>query len=410
MVVTTYAPPTWRTKWRETGNIVTDWHQQLVVPREPFVPSVVWVEDPAADGFVPVSRDDDSTFWSELVAADEPIVTQVDDGASDGFGSLPSSSCSQPSLVATMLTALDVQAGDRVLEIGTGTGWNAAILSERVGVSGQVVSVEVDPAVAGDARRALAHAGYSPVVVTGDGTHGHAACAPYDRVICTASVRAIPAAWIEQTRAGGVIVTPWGSDYGDDALTRLEVHEDGSASGRCGIGLAFMRVRHQRRDFVVPTADELASAETTQTARRADELFEMVTFTRASFTIALRVPRCYLTVEDLDDDHRLIELHDARSRSWARVTLVRGQDPWTVRQFGPRRLWDEVDAAYSWWVDAGKPTPDRYGLTVTPDGIHTVWLDAPDAEHHWQPNVPRSTHPAVFHTSQEGGPRAGGDA
>lgn len=366
---------------------MTDWREQLVVPREPFVPSVVWVDDPATDGFVPVSRDDDSTFWCDLVAADEPIVTQVDDGAPGRSGSSPSSSCSQPSLVAEMLAALDVHAGHRVLEIGTGTGWNAAILSERVGVTGQVVSVEVDPVVADDARHALARAGYSPLVVTGDGTHGHAACALYDRVICTASVSAIPAAWIQQTRPGGVIVTPWGSDYGDDALTRLEVQEDGSASGRCGIGLAFMRVRHQRRDLVVPTADELATAKTARTTHRADELFEMVTFTRASFTIGLRVPSCYLTVEDIDDDHRLIELHDARSRSWTRLTMIRGKDPWTVHQFGPRRLWNEAEAAYSWWIDAGRPTPDRYGLTVTPDGTHTIWLDTLEAEHHWQPQV-----------------------
>ncbi len=282
-----------------------------------------------------------------------------------------------------MLTALEVHDGYRVLEIGTGTGWNAALLSARVGKRGHVVSVEVDPALAEDARRCLADAGYAPLVVTGDGAEGYAPEAPYDRITCTASVRAIPRPWIDQTRPGGVILTPWGTDYGDDALTRLEVHEDRSASGRCGINVAFMRVRHQRRDFLEPAADELDIAETTQTTRDGHELFEMVTFTRAAFTIGLRVPSCYFTVEDLDHDHRRIELHDVRSHSWSRVTLVRGQDPWTVHQYGPRRLWDEVDAAYIWWRDAGKPTPDRYGLTVTPDGTHTVWIDAPDSEHRW---------------------------
>lgn len=364
---------------------MTDWHLQLTVPRAPFIPSVVWVDDPATDGFVSVSREDDEARWRDLVAADEPIITQVDDGTTEpgSIGLRPSSSCSQPSVVADMLTALDVYEGHSVLEIGTGTGWNAALLSERVGARGHVVSVEVDPTVADAARRALADADYMPEVVTGDGTKGYAPDAPYDRVICTASVRAIPRPWVEQTRPGGVIVAPWGTDYGDDALTRLEVHEDGSALGRLGIGLAFMRVRHQRRDFLEPTADEFDAAETTQATRGGHELFEMVTFTRAAFTIGLRVPSCYLTVEDPDDDHRLIELHDARSQSWARVTLVRGQDPWSVRQSGPRRLWNEVDSAYAWWRDADRPTPDRYGLTVARDGTHTVWLDAPDSEHRW---------------------------
>ena len=109
----------------------------------------------------------------------------------------------------------------------------------------------------------------------------------------------------------------------------------------------------------------------------------MVSYDQAAFTIALRVPACYPTVEDLDDDHRRIELHDVASRSWARLDLVRREHPWTVRQFGPRRLWDEVDAAYRWWRDAGGPAPDRYTLTVGPDGTHTVSLDAGYGQHHW---------------------------
>lgn len=262
-----------------------------------------------------------------------------------GTGLRPSSSCSQPSVVAAMLDALDVHDGHRVLEIGTGTGWNAALLCERVGTHGYVISVEVDPTIA--------DGGYAPLVVTADGTKGYASGAPYDRVVCTASVRMVPRPWIDQTRPGGVIVTPWGTDYGDDALTRLEVREDGSALGRCGINLAFMRVRHQRRDFLEPADDELNAAETTHTLRSGHELFEMVDFPRAAFTIGLRVPSCHLTVEDLDKDHR-------RMQSWARVTLVRGHDPWTVHQLGPRRLWDEVDTAYTWWRGAGAdPGPLR---------------------------------------------------
>ncbi|ASO21829.1 protein-L-isoaspartate(D-aspartate) O-methyltransferase [Actinoalloteichus hoggarensis] len=364
---------------------MTGWHEQLAVPRAPFIPAVVWVDDPAGDGFVALSRDDDEPRWRALVEEDEPIITQVDDGTTrpGETGRRPSSSCSRPSLVAAMLIALDVREGHRVLEIGTGTGWNAAELSRRAGRSGHVVSVEVDPAVADDARRALAALGCAPLVVTSDGTKGYAADAPYDRVVCTASVRTIPRSWVDQTRPGGVIVAPWGTDYGDDALTRLEVREDGSAAGRCGIDLAFMRVRHQRRDFLEPTADEVNDADTTQTAHSGRELFEMVAFARAAFTIGLRVPACYLTVEDVTDDRRLIELHDVRSRSWARVTLVRGRDPWTVHQLGPRRLWNEVAAAHSWWQEAGRPTPDRYGLTVTPDGTHEVWIDAPAADRRW---------------------------
>lgn len=364
------------------------WREQLKVPRTPFIPPVVWDYDAAAGGFVSVSRGDDVARWQQLVDADEPLVTQVDDGTTPPgrIGLIPTSSSSKPSLVAAMLTALDLREGQRVLEIGTGTGWNTALLSDRVGERGQVLSVEVDPALARHARLAHAEAGHAAVVVTGDGAEGLAQCAPYDRVVCTASVRAVPQAWLEQTKPGGVIVTPWGTDFGNDALLRLTVNDDGSASGRCGIGLDFMRLRHQRRTFVEPEPDELADVEITTTERTGNELFEMVTFSRASFTIGLRVPFCYVTVEDIDNDHRLVELHDVSSRSWARVTLVRGQTSWLVHQLGPRRLWDEVDAAYGWWRGAGEPNPQRYGLTIDA-GEHTVWLDEPDNERRWRVQV-----------------------
>lgn len=237
---------------------MTDWRARLSVPRDRFIPSVVWVDAPSTDGFVAVSRENDEPRWRALVNADEPIITQVDDGTTphDSIGLQPSSSCSQPSLVADMLDALDVHEGHRVLEVGTGTGWNAALLNSRVGERGHVVSVEVDPDLADTARRSLTRAGYAPSVITADGTKGYPPEAPYDRLIATASVRVVPHAWIAQTRSGGLVATPWGTDYCNGTLIRLDVWEDGSASGRCGTSIAFMRVRDQRRHFLDPTEDE----------------------------------------------------------------------------------------------------------------------------------------------------------
>ncbi|MEV6233581.1 methyltransferase domain-containing protein [Saccharopolyspora shandongensis] len=358
---------------------MTDWRERITVPRAPFIPPVVWVDDAATGGFSAVSRDDDHVRWHELVEADEPIITQVDDGRTPpgATGLRPSSSCSKPSLVADMLDALDVRLGHRVLEIGGGTGWNAAELATRVGPRGQIVSIEVDPDVAAAERQALRTGGYDVVVITADGLAGHAREAPYDRVIGTAAVRAIPRAWIDQAHPRGVIVTPWGTDYCNGTLLRLDVHDDGSASGRCGTNLAFMRVRGQRRDYLEPGDDELRGADRTTTARSIPEFFEMIAYSRAAFAIGLRVPRCYLTVEELAPDHRRIELHDVSSRSWARVDLLRRNEIFEVHQIGPRRLWEEVDAAYGWWLDSGRPAPDRFGLTVAENGDHSAWLDEP---------------------------------
>src|SRR5262249_9712889 len=149
-------------------------------------------------GFAALSRHEDPAGWRAAVAADAPVVTRVE-AQSVGEGSYPCSSCSQPSVVADMLTALAPRPGDAVLAIGTGTGWNAALLARRAGRAGRVVGIEVAPPLADHARRALNDAGYPALVITGDGTAGYPPAARYDRVISTAAVRELcPRAWLDQ--------------------------------------------------------------------------------------------------------------------------------------------------------------------------------------------------------------------
>ncbi|MFE0023260.1 methyltransferase domain-containing protein [Amycolatopsis sp. NPDC059021] len=356
------------------------------VPRELFIPEVIWDDNPDGHGFVPVSRTTDRQRWLELVNSTGPIVTQVDDGHPvDGIGRVPTSSSSQPSLVAMMLDELDVKPGHQVLEIGTGTGWNAALLAHRAGPDGRVVSVEVDGQVADKARAALAVTPYRVTVIEGDGTAGFAAGAPYDRVIATASVRRVPTTWIEQTVEGGVLVLPWGTDYCNGALLRLVVHGDGQASGRFGRSLEFMRVRNQRNTFLDPSDEQIEQADKSTTTLRGGDVYELVAFERAAFIIGLRVPACYLTHwADIDVQYRhIVEFHDTASGSWARIDTDPRADALPVWQFGPRRLWDEALTAYEWWQHNGQPPPQSFGLTVAPDGTQTVWLEKPTG-HGWE--------------------------
>ncbi|NEE33174.1 methyltransferase, partial [Streptomyces sp. SID7982] len=66
--------------------------------------------------------------------------------------------------------------------------------------------------------------------------------------------------------------------------------------------------------------------------------------------------------------------------SWAAVDVDgRTADRFAVWEHGPRRLWDAVEAAYGWWREAGSPGPERFGMTVAPDGTHVPWLDVPDS-------------------------------
>lgn len=119
------------------------------------------------------------------------------------------SSASQPTMVAIMLEHLQVANGHRVLEVGTGSGYNAALLSVLVGATGSVVSVELEADLADHAENHLAAVGARRIeVVTGDGGHGYPPRSPYDRVIVTAGARAVEEPWKQQLVGGGRLVVP----------------------------------------------------------------------------------------------------------------------------------------------------------------------------------------------------------
>jgi protein-L-isoaspartate(D-aspartate) O-methyltransferase len=134
--------------------------------------------------------------------ADEAIVTRYRDG-------WPVSSASQPAMVAAMLEQLRLPDGGSVLEVGAGTGYNAALLSALAGASGRVVSIDIDPEVADEARSHLAAAGAANVeVICGDGAQGWPGGAPYDGIIVTAGASDLAPAWASQLAPGGRLVVP----------------------------------------------------------------------------------------------------------------------------------------------------------------------------------------------------------
>ncbi|MFF7983475.1 methyltransferase domain-containing protein [Streptomyces sp. NPDC007901] len=139
--------------------------------------------------------------WLRGAYEDVPLATRLRDGE------LLSSS-SQPSLMARMLVELRVAEGDRVLEVGAGTGYNAALLAHRLGDDGLVTTVDLDPEIAESARRHLAAAGYRPTVVTGDGARGVPERAPFDRIIATCALPGVPRAWVDQCAEGARILAP----------------------------------------------------------------------------------------------------------------------------------------------------------------------------------------------------------
>src|ERR1700730_4868955 len=128
----------------------------------------------------------------------------------DGSVDLGAWSCaSSPSVMAAMLEQLEIQPGDRVLEIGTGSGYNAAILSELVGADGRVATIEFDRGLASSASAALAALDYGNVaVIQGDGFLGCEAQSPYDRLIATCASFDVSPHWEKQLLMGGRLVLP----------------------------------------------------------------------------------------------------------------------------------------------------------------------------------------------------------
>ncbi|MFJ9693801.1 methyltransferase domain-containing protein [Kitasatospora sp. NPDC101183] len=332
------------------------------VPRHHFLPELIWLDD-GLGGYEPCDLPTDHERWFEEVYSDIPIVTRVDEDL------WPSSSASAPSVVVRMLRDLDLRPGMKVLEIGTGTGWNAALLAHRLG-PGRVASVEVDSAIAWQAWANLNAAGVNVELLCGEVALGWPRLAPYDRIVSTCSVRRVPRAWIEQTGPGGVVLTPWDSPMVCWGLLKLTVQDD-HAEGRFSPHSAFMLMRNRRRDLRIfrdvvrddHRPDEYAS--TFSPHKVTGNSWE------ARFALGLLLPDVW-TAWDPETGRLWAATTD--TRSWAAID--RDHDRFTVHDHGLRHLWDEIEAAHDWWQDQGSPSPERFGLTVTETGQHP-WLDHP---------------------------------
>ena len=292
------------------------------------------------------------------VYSDDSLITRF-----NAAGTATSSS-SQPSLMASMLEALDIQPGDTVLEIGTGTGYQAALLAHRLG-DAAVTTIEVNPEIAADAERALARAGYHPSVVCGNGADGVPARAPFDRIIATCGVLRIPPAWITQTRPGGKILANVSS-----GLITLTVTAEGTATGQFDTeNIGFMRLHDGPTDPTPPVRDIVAMARGEGTTRRTTTrlpldypLFHPV----MDFLTALILPGVHRTELLIDPPtHMLV---DPASGSWARAHA--DGEAAVITEHGPRVLWDELAAVITEWVTLGQPGVLDYSLTIDATGTH----------------------------------------
>ncbi|MFD9596782.1 protein-L-isoaspartate O-methyltransferase [Kitasatospora sp. NPDC059973] len=365
------------------------WLREAVaaLPRDLFAPDRLWRWD--GRDYRPVDRATDPDSWARELYADQDAaaVTQL-------TGGLPSSSLSSQAVVVDMLDSLLIEPGQRVWDIGTGQGWNAALVARRAG-PGRVVSTESDAGLAAFARGRLAAVDAAVEVVTADATGTPPPGGPVDRVIATYAVDRVPWVWVAATRPGGRLVLPWGR-LGHVAL---DVAADGRSASGWIQGLA--QFMGDRTTDPAPTTGPGAYAAVRGTG--APEAKHMIDRDLAPlredwdlrFALRVAVPDVAVFTA-ADEDGVSAWAHDG-DRSWAALSAA-GDDTVTVYQGGPRRVGDELLSAWDQWDGLGRPTPYDYGMTVLPDG-QFLWLRDPGSGPRWPadagPTTPDDRAPAV---------------
>ncbi|MEA2580059.1 MAG: protein-L-isoaspartate(D-aspartate) O-methyltransferase [Actinomycetota bacterium] len=266
----------------------------------------------------------------------EPAIVYRDDAISiqHGEDGLPTSSSSQPTMMATMLEQLSLAGGASVLEIGTGSGYNAALLGVIVGDGGRVRTLDIDEDLVAAAQQHLRAAGVSNIHATvADGWSGFPADAPYDRVEVTVGVWDLSPAWIGQLAPGGIIVAPLWLRGGVQAS--IAFRRDGADLVSVSVspcGFIRMRGPHAGPEVFMPVGDWVLCDDGTDESER-EQILRL-----------LRSPAIVSGAPGFPDGWfiRVALSHPRPVRMWTR------QEPWLDRR--------------------GILLPDGTGLAVSEDG------------------------------------------
>lgn len=368
----------------EEGDLRTaEWRDVFLATwRHPYVPAYY----PSTDGppILCIGPEDRAT-WLEAVYSNQTLVTKVQPvPLSHVFRPatrlVNASSSTLPSLILRMLEDLDVRDGHRVLEIGTGSGYNCALLCQRLG-SECVTSVDIDPELVDLAVERLGANGYTPTLAVADGAEGYPANAPYDRIISTCAVRTIPAAWLRQAAPGAVILTDVHGNIGG-TLVRLTMDSAGTATGRfVPYWAAFMPMRRA----VEPEEEDRRrwyDEEEVRSVTEVDPGLLLRPTEMLGFLVQWSLPDTSAGPAASDDGGPAVFLASPDGSQAVVVETSATDGKYRVSQSGPRRLWDLTEEMHEIWQSADRPGFDRFGITATVSEQH-VWLDDPGSSLRW---------------------------
>ncbi|GAA4224854.1 methyltransferase domain-containing protein [Actinomadura meridiana] len=370
----------------------SEWEQAFVaVRREWFVPERAWVNPDHDAPSYAIDQQARPDEWMGAVYSDASIVTQVDDGKGDpasGNGWF-TSSVSAPGVVARFGELLAPEPGDLVLEVGTGSGWTACLLSQIVGERACVVSIEVDSGLAQSAAERVAGLGFGNVHVLNLDALEFSPAEKFDKLHVTAGVARIPWSWLAALHYGGSAVLPWCPPWGHGHKLALTQRGD-EAIGRIGSSAGYMMLRGQRPESGSLSsflhheshAKQYSTSISPRAIGRADDAPGWQTYGGGVVITAL-APGVRFDLCEADDGtgEATLWLRETypgarETGSWATVEYVPGASEYEVTSHGDRDLWNEVSRAWVYWNDLGQPARDRFGVTVSPEG-QAVWLDEP---------------------------------
>jgi protein-L-isoaspartate(D-aspartate) O-methyltransferase len=290
-----------------------------------------------------------------LIYADNALATRH-------IGGLPASSTSQASLVGRMLELLDLSEGMKVLEVGAGTGYNAALLAEIVGDQRLVITVDVLEDVVEQTRRLLAAAGYPHIaVLLRDGFEGVPEQAPFDRIVATVGCSDLSPRWAEQLAGDGVMLVPLAHAGGGHPL--VLVRQDGPA----------LRGRMVLRTGFIPVRGPLHIEEQQAPGIWGDPAETVLEPDQAPRFSARRSDEPMSITDDETDFLFFLGLHDRRAcHAPQGPALSAGPDGWAA--LGPEGTWWYKDASlarelvrrYRDWEARGRPAIEDYQVSFVP--------------------------------------------
>ncbi|GLV54391.1 protein-L-isoaspartate O-methyltransferase [Dictyobacter sp. S3.2.2.5] len=337
----------------------------LSIPREAFIPFFLeQSESPRLDWVRHEAVMSEPTAYLEQIYTDQPLVTKLDDRK------MPASSSSLPSIMVKMLEALDMQPGHTALEVGTGTGYNAALLAQITGSPAHVSTIDVDPILTASAIAALEHTiGPGVTVIIGDGFQGYPLNAPYDRIIVTASIPTVPPPLIDQLAPGGKLVMDLQGSLASGFLV-IDKTEDGIVG----------HFRPEPLHFMPLFSDAIAAPDVPRIkdlqqhdpcALPAHHPFPDILNDYAfRWFLQWRIPGCQVTQtrpiqRQSGTPIPTISVVDPHHRTIARFQRHPEHQEWTLTTYGSQAsLWDTLLQAYHEFVSLGKPQPHNSILTV----------------------------------------------